>query len=69
MSKHTRTVLTDDLDGSEGDDVATHTFALDGAGYEIELSAANLDQLRDALQPFIQAGRAVPARRRRPRTK
>ncbi len=39
--------LTDDLDGSEADE--TIMFALDGAGYEIDLNAKNAAALRKAL--------------------
>lgn len=50
-----RTVFVDDLDGTEAD--GTHTFALDGATYEVDLSAKNAEVLRDRLADFISAGR------------
>lgn len=51
--------LIDDLDETTIEDGGTTTFALNGTTYEIDLSAANLERLRDALSPFIQAGRRV----------
>jgi len=62
----TRTVITDDLDGSEGD-VSTFLIALDNVRYEIDLSAANEARLRDKLAKFIDAATEVktkPAVRR-----
>ena len=37
----------------------TIRFSVDGTHYEVDLSAANLQQLRDALQPFIKFSRIV----------
>ena len=51
-----RTILTDDIDGSEAD-VTGHTFSLDGSAWRIDLSPKNLDKLTKALQPFIDAAR------------
>lgn len=47
--------LVDDLDGTPANE--TLTFGLDGASYEIDLNSANAARLRDALAPFIGAGR------------
>jgi hypothetical protein len=47
--------LVDDFDGSPA--AETVTFALDGATYEIDLSAENAAELRDVLQPWMDAGR------------
>ena len=47
--------LVDDLDGGPAD--GTVTFALDGHRYEIDLSAANAEKLREALRPYAAAGR------------
>ena len=56
----TKTVLIDDLDGTPlGDSSSTTTFALNGAKYEIDLGPDNAAKLRDALAPFIKAGRRV----------
>ena len=64
MALHTRTELFDDFDATtEG--VTSHEFALDGVAFEIDLSEANLDRLRDALRPFMTAGRRLPASRTR----
>lgn len=51
--------LIDDLDETTIEDGGTQTFALNGTTYEIDLTSANLDKLRDALEPFIAAGRRV----------
>ncbi|WCD91468.1 histone-like nucleoid-structuring protein Lsr2 [Microbacterium sp. nov. GSS16] len=55
--------LVDDIDGAVLDDGAGETvsFALDGRPYEIDLSEKNALALRDALNPWIDAGRRVPA--------
>lgn len=57
-----RTVLIDDFDGTplEGNS-STTTFAFNGAQYEIDLAPENVTKLRDALAPFIKAGRRVGA--------
>jgi hypothetical protein len=47
--------LVDDFDGSPA--AETVPFALDGRSYEIDLSAENAAELRDVLQPWIDAGR------------
>ncbi|NYI05195.1 histone-like nucleoid-structuring protein Lsr2 [Allostreptomyces psammosilenae] len=47
--------LYDDIDGSAGEE--TVVFGLDGQRYEIDLSAANAEQLRSLLAPYVQAGR------------
>ena len=62
MSRTSRVILVDDIDGSE-DDVRAVTFALDGKSYEIDLSAANFAELEAALRPFVGAAR--PVRRKR----
>jgi len=69
MALVTRTYLTDDIDGSEGD-VSTVRIALDKTSYEIDLSAANEARLRDNLGRFVDAATEVkttPAARRRGR--
>ena len=47
--------LIDDLDGSAATE--TVSFSLDGAAYEIDLSAGNATKLRDALSNYIANGR------------
>ncbi|WP_369199056.1 histone-like nucleoid-structuring protein Lsr2 [Streptomyces djakartensis] len=59
MAQKIVTVYTDDLTGSESEEVQTHTFALDGVNYEIDLVADNYDKLFEALAPFIEKGRKV----------
>jgi hypothetical protein len=51
--------LVDDISGDVIGDGAGETvyFALDGKSYEIDLGAKNAAQLREALQPYIAAGR------------
>jgi hypothetical protein len=49
------TKYTDDLDGSEAS--GSVEFALDGREYEIDLSDDNAAKLREALAPFVAAGR------------
>ncbi len=61
-----KTVLVDDLDGTPLALGATTTsFSINGTAYEIDLAPENVQQLRDALAPFIAAGRragAAPAK-------
>ncbi len=59
MAKKHITQVIDDLDGSVIDDGTTVHFSLEGRSYEIDLSSENADKLREALSPFISAGRAV----------
>ncbi|MBO9577155.1 MAG: Lsr2 family protein [Microbacteriaceae bacterium] len=56
-----KTVLIDDFDGSPLAGGSTTTFSLNGAAYEIDLSAENAEKLKEALAPFIRAGRRVAA--------
>ena len=58
--------VVDDLDAST-DGVGTYRFALEGVQYEIDLSEPNLGTLRDALAPFIAAGRRLPKHKTAPR--
>ena len=53
--------LVDDLDGTllEVGEGETVLFSLDGAAYEIDLTDANAAALRDALAPYISAGRSI----------
>jgi hypothetical protein len=65
--------LIDDLDG--GPAVETVAFALDGAQYEIDLTAKNASKLRDSLALYVASARrarggsrtAAAAGRRGPR--
>lgn len=55
MAKTVIVKLTDDLDGGDADESVT--FALDGRSYEIDLSSANANRLRDAFKPFVEKAR------------
>jgi hypothetical protein len=58
--------LVDDLDGTPIEDGtgSTVAFAIDGTSYEIDLSDAHAGELRDALAPYLRAGRRVSSTRR-----
>ncbi|GAA3025991.1 histone-like nucleoid-structuring protein Lsr2 [Actinokineospora globicatena] len=56
--------LVDDLDGSQGDE--TVEFGLDGAAYQIDLSADNAEKLRDILADFVDRARRSGGRKRVP---
>ncbi len=60
MAQKVQVVLTDDLDGGEADESVQ--FAIDGVTYEIDLSEANAEALREALAPYVAAGRRVGGR-------
>jgi len=55
MAQKVNIILVDDLDGGSADENVK--FGLDGANYEIDLSAANAAELRTSLERFIDAGR------------
>ena len=55
MAQRIQTLLIDDLDGGEA--AVTVRFGLDGAEYEIDLSAAHGDELRNALGPYLAHAR------------
>ena len=54
----TRTVLVDDIDGTEA--AETVLFGLDGSSYEIDLSNKNAKELRETLQRFVDVARRRP---------
>jgi hypothetical protein len=58
MALVTRTYMTDDLDGSEGD-VSTVQIALDNTSYEIDLGAVNQARLRESLAKYLDAATEV----------
>ena len=60
MAKTTITQITDDLDGSKS--AETHSFALQGAEYSIDLSNKNFKVLEKLLLPYIEAGQSVSHR-------
>jgi hypothetical protein len=55
MAQRIQTLLVDDIDGGEA--VGTVRFGLDGTEYEIDLSAAHGDELRNALGPYLAHAR------------
>ena len=61
MAQRVQVVLEDDIDG--GDASETVTFGLDGVTYEIDLNDRNAAALRDAVAPYVGAGRRVSGRR------
>jgi len=64
VTQEVRTVLLDDVDGSDADE--TFTFEFDGRSYEIDLTREHADQLEQAFQlldPFVDhLRRATSAR-------
>ena len=64
MAQKIQTLFIDDIDGSEAE--GTVRFALDGAEYEIDLSAKNAAALRKALAKYIDSGRRTSSASRRP---
>ena len=58
MAQRVQTLLIDDLDGGEAE--GTVRFGLDGAEYEIDLSAGHAEALRRALAPYVSAARRAP---------
>ena len=63
MAQRVQIILEDDYDG--GTAVETVSFALDGAEYEIDLSAKNAAGLREALAPWLGHARKTGGRRKR----
>jgi len=63
MAQKIQTLFIDDLDGGEAE--GTVRFGLDGIDYEIDLSAENAGELREALANYISHARrgGSPARR------
>ena len=57
MAQRIQTLLIDDLDGGEA--AGTVRFGLDGTEYEIDLSAAHGDELREALGLYLAHARQV----------
>lgn len=61
MAKTTIVEIVDDISGERLADGAGRTvaFSFDGAQYEIDLTHAHADELREALEPWIAASRRV----------
>src|SRR5512146_3568410 len=67
MAQRIQTLFIDDLDGSEA--AGTVRFGLDGTEYEIDLSTAHGEQLRNALEQYIRHARRTGTARRAPRSR
>lgn len=61
MAQKVQVVLVDDIDGSAASE--TVSFSLDGTSYEVDLSDKNAADLREALAPWISAGRRTATRK------
>ena len=57
MAQKVQVLLVDDLDGGEASE--TVKFGLDGMNYEIDLSDANAQGLRDALAGYVGKARKL----------
>jgi len=55
MAHKVTVALEDDLDGGPADE--TIRFAIDGAGYEIDLRASHADAFRQQLAPYVEHAR------------
>jgi hypothetical protein len=62
MAKTVHIVITDDMDNSA--DAETHTFALNGVEYSMDLGEKNAAKLEKALAPFIKKATRTSGRRR-----
>ncbi len=57
MAQQTTVTYLDDIDGSKA--AETVAFGLDGAHYEIDLSAKNAKNLRKAVAEFVEHARQI----------
>jgi hypothetical protein len=57
MARKVQAQLIDDISGEEAQE--TVTFALDGVGFEIDLTESHAAELREALQKFVSNGRRL----------
>lgn len=63
MAQKTQVLFIDDIDGGEAE--GTVRFAIDGAEYEIDLSARHTEELRSALGRYTSHARKVGGTARR----
>jgi len=68
MAQKIQTLFIDDIDGGEAE--GTVRFSLDGAEYEIDLSAKHNEELRSALGKYLEhARKTLPRGARQPATR
>ena len=60
MAKRTVITLIDDIDGTDA--AETIAFTIDGASYEIDVSADNAAKFRSALEPYTTTARRTNSR-------
>ena len=60
MAQKIQVSLISDVDGAPADESVT--IGLDGVAYELDLTTAQATELRDALAPWVKAGRKVGGR-------
>ena len=65
MAQKVQVILVDDLDGGEAEESVS--FSLDGVNYEIDLSSANAEALREAIAPWVGHARRISGRATRGR--
>jgi hypothetical protein len=65
MAQKVQVILVDDLDGGEAEESVS--FSLDGVTYEIDLSSANAEALREAIAPWVGHARRTGGRAARGR--
>src|SRR4051794_31177174 len=65
MAQKVTVQLVDDLDGTTSEDISTVLFGLDGVSYEIDMSDANADRLRDNLAEYVDSARRIGGRVKR----
>jgi hypothetical protein len=63
MAQKIQTLFIDDIDGGEAE--GTVRFALDGAEYEIDLSAKHGEELRATLETYVSHARKLGGAARR----
>lgn len=62
MAQKVTVTLVDDLDGGQADE--TVEFGLDGVSYQIDLSADNAAELREALANYVSNARRAGGRKK-----
>jgi hypothetical protein len=63
VAQKIQTLFIDDLDGGEAE--GTVRFGLDGAEFEIDLSAAHAAAFRETMERYIEAGRKTGGQEKR----